>query len=66
VAAEQDENPLIRVLHANYGMAYITALRQVASDHEVLEATGHDPRAVEEYIAGIQDWAVRSFAPYVP
>lgn len=66
VAAEQDENPLIGVLHANYGMAYITALRQVASDHEVLQVTGYDPREVEAYIAGVQDAAVRRFAPYVP
>lgn len=66
VAAEQDTNPLICVLHANYGMAYITALRQVASDAEVIQVTGYDPREVEAYIAEVQDWAVHSFAPHVP
>jgi hypothetical protein len=66
VAAEQDSNPLIAVLHANYGAAYIYALRQIASDMEVLQVTGYDPREVEAHILGVQDRAVRRFAPYVP
>ena len=66
VAAEQDENPLIRILHANYGMAYILALRDVAGDSEVRRVTGQDPREIQQEITKLQDWAVRSFAPHVP
>ncbi len=66
VASEQDENPLIRILHANYGMAYIMAVRQVASDAEVRRITGEDPREIEREISKLQDWALRSFVPYVP
>lgn len=66
IAAEQDENLLIRLTHANYGVAYITALRQIASNGEVKQATGYDPHQVGEYIARVQDWALRSFAPHVP
>lgn len=65
-AAQQDENPLIRVLHANYGMAYITAARQVANDERIRKVTGVDARAMEEEIAHTQDWAVKTFAQYVP
>jgi hypothetical protein len=65
-AAQQDQNPLIRMLHANYGMAYITALRQVANDAEILELTGVDAMEAEKEIAGTQDWAVQTFAAYVP
>jgi len=66
VAAEQDANPLIRVLHANYAMAFVAALRQVASDDFVIRETGVDPQELETYVGQLQDWAVQSFAPYVP
>lgn len=66
VAAEQDENPLIAVLHANYGMATWEGLRQIASDHEIAHYSDVDPVAVQAHITAVQDWAVRRFAPYVP
>ena len=42
VAAEQDENPLIGVLHANYGAGYLWALRDTYSQNEIEEAMGGD------------------------
>lgn len=66
IAAEQDENPLIRLTHANYGVAYITMLRQIAPNGLVKQVTGQDAHQVSEHIARVQDWALRSFAPYVP
>ena len=57
LAAEQDEEPLVRALHANYAMGYILALREIASDAEVLALTGVDPYVVFIEILTIQDAA---------
>ena len=35
-ASTQDENPIIKVLHANYGVGFMMALQSIASD-EALE-----------------------------
>ena len=65
-AAQQDQNELIAMLHANYGMAYMTAARQIASDMEIASVAGVDANAMEKIIADTQDWALRRFAAHVP
>lgn len=37
-AARQDVNPMIAVLHANYGAGYLWALRDIFTDSEIEEA----------------------------
>src|SRR5436190_24372456 len=37
-ASEQDTNPLIRVMHANYGAAYLYALQDAGVTPEQIEA----------------------------
>ncbi len=66
VAAEQDANPMIALMHANYGVATLDALRQVASDADVIAVTGYDPRQIHDHVTSVQDWAARRFAQYVP
>ncbi len=39
-AATQDENPMIAVLHANYGVGYMMALQSIASDSELEHMLG--------------------------
>ena len=56
-ASLQDEAPLIRLLHANYGVAYASALRQIASDQEIEEATGLTGHAIEAHAIEAQDRA---------
>jgi len=34
-AANQDENPMIAILHANYGAAYLWALQDIATPREI-------------------------------
>ncbi len=65
-AAEQDLNPLIAVLHANYGAAYIFALKSVSTDQEVLEATGEDVNRVTGLVLAIQDQAMQKLAKICP
>ena len=62
-AAKQDQNPLIRLLHANYGVATVIALREIASDQEVVSLTGVDPREVGVEAVRVQDRAVQLLAP---
>ena len=54
VAARQDQEPFVKLLHANYAMGYVLALRQVASDQEVLRKIGVDPYALEREVSVVQ------------
>ncbi len=66
-AALQDENPLIRMLHANYAASTVDALRQVCSDREIRRATGGlDGRGLQAEVTAAQDDAVRRFAQLCP
>ena len=58
-ASVQDENPFVANLHGNYGAAFIFALRQVATDAEVEEATGMSAPEFERRIVAVQDVAAR-------
>ena len=41
-AAQQDKSPAIAILHANYAVAYLYALKDIASDSQIHNATGID------------------------
>lgn len=56
VAAQQDESPLIAMLHANYAAAYFYAVRDIATDREILEATKIDIREFRKHLMEIQDF----------
>jgi hypothetical protein len=59
VASLQDDSDVIRVLHANYAMGYLMALKDIASDEEIRRSTGESRVAFEERIARIQDQATK-------
>jgi hypothetical protein len=59
VASLQDESEVIQVLHANYAMGYIMALRDITTDTEFRRATGEDLDAFEHKLAVAQDVATR-------
>lgn len=54
-AAEQDESPLISVLHANYGAGYLWALTDIATTDEIENATGINMKRFKDNIVKIQD-----------
>ena len=66
VASRQDQEPLVKLLHANYAMGYILALRQVASDREIWEKLGLDAHGLESQIADLQDLAVMAAIRLAP
>lgn len=55
LAAEQDENPMIAVLHANYGAGYLWALRDIATDDEIKDAANIDILKFRDKITNVQD-----------
>lgn len=57
VAAEQDDNPLIAVLHANYGAGYLWAMDDIASESEIEEVIPTTYDQFRERIVQNQDKA---------
>ena len=58
VASRQDENAVIAVLHANYAVGYLGALKDVATDEEVQAVLGDaDYTTFKHEIQGVQDAA---------
>lgn len=62
LAATQDESAMISVLHANYGAGYLWAVRDIATDNEIREATGVDILKFRDEIIKIQDNATKKMA----
>jgi hypothetical protein len=59
IAAEQDELPMVAVLHANYGTAYLWSLKEISTNDEIEKITGVDMFIFEKEITRIQDEATR-------
>lgn len=59
MAAAQDADPAIRGLHASYAVGNLDILRQVATDQEIVEATGVQPLALLSRAAALQDAAAK-------
>ena len=66
IAAGQDRSPVIALLHANYAVGYILALRDIASDAEVLRISGRDPYVLFGELLAIQDQATRALVARCP
>src|SRR3990172_10745907 len=66
VAAKQDQNPLIAVLHANYGAGYLWAIADIATSEDVKRATGVDYHEYKKAITSVQDGVTRRLANACP
>jgi hypothetical protein len=66
VAAQQDESPLIALLHANYGAGYLWAIKDIASDQEIHSVTGIDVIKFRDKIVNIQDNATQKVSKECP
>lgn len=58
-AATQDENPMIAVLHANYGAGYLWAINDIVTSSEFERMTGHDYKKFRDSIVSVQDDATK-------
>ena len=59
VAAQQDESPVIAILHANYAAAYFYALKDIASESQIHNATGIDVKKFKEHVTNVQDMVTK-------
>jgi hypothetical protein len=66
LASKQDKSPLVAVLHANYGCAYLWALKDVFNDYEITAATGIDVIQFQNKITDIQDTATKRMTNLCP
>ena len=66
VASLQDASEVIQVLHANYAMGYLLALKDLATNEEFERVTGENLLNFERKIAQIQDAATRRLVEQRP
>lgn len=66
VASTQDENSMIAMLHSNYAVGYIGALRSIASEAQIQALTGLNLYKLEKEVAAQQDKALSTFAKKCP
>lgn len=65
-AAQQDESPIVAVLHANYAAGYLWALKDIATPREIHQSTGVDLKKFEEHIVNIQDMVSKKVVKKCP
>ena len=66
LASKQDKSPLVAILHANYGCAYLWALKDIFNDYEIKYATGIDVIDFQNKITNIQDLATKNIVKLCP
>jgi len=59
-AASQDKNPMIAVLHANYGAGYLWAIGDIATSSEFENATGLNYEKFRDEVISVQEKATRN------
>jgi len=57
IAADQDENPLIRALHANYASSWLQTADAIATEEDVKRITGVSLKDMERVTYKTQDKA---------
>ena len=66
IASEQDLNPMIKILHANYGAGYLWALKDALSDSEIEKISGIDIIKFKNAIIKNQDTATKEMIKVCP
>lgn len=65
-AASQDDNPVIEVLHANYAAGYLWALKDIATNKDIENATKIDMNKFQKNVVDIQDKANKKLVKLCP
>ena len=65
-AADQDQNAMIALLHANYGAGYLWAMQDIATSSEIEKITGVNWKKFRAAILASQDKATRRLARLCP
>jgi len=65
-AAQQDKSPVIAVLHANYAAAYLYALKDIATESQIHNATGINVKKFKEHVINVQDMVTKKTTDSCP
>ena len=65
-AARQDQNPMIALLHANYGAGYLWAAKDIATENQIEKATNIDIVKFTSEIVKTQDTATKNMIRVCP
>jgi hypothetical protein len=65
VASKQDKNPIIAMLHANYGAAYLYSMYDISSPEEIARS-GVDINKFRSEILSTQDKATKNMVNICP
>lgn len=66
IASTQDNEVIIKNLHSNYAMGYLSALRNIATDDEIYNVTNLDMKKIALAISKQQDVVLIEFASICP
>ena len=66
IASKQDEHPLVKILHANYAVGYVDALRTIAPDETVDKITKLHISKLADAASAEQDKALVMLASGCP
>ena len=64
--AQQDESPIIAVLHANYAVGYLWALKDIANARDINRETGVNLQQFEEHIINVQSMVTKRIVKQCP
>jgi len=64
--AQQDDSPIVAMLHANYAVGYLWALKDIASPKEILKQTGLNLAQFEEHIINVQSTVTKKVLKKCP
>ena len=64
--AQQDESPIVAVLHANYAMGYLWAIKDIASPKDVNRETGINLQQFEEHVVNVQSMVTKRVIKQCP
>ena len=64
--AQQDESPIVAVLHANYAVGYLWAIKDIASPNDINRETGINIQQFEEHIVNVQSMVTKRIIKQCP
>lgn len=64
--SQQDQNPMLALVHATYAMAYINLARETFSDKELIQLSGTDTEELHAFIVRCQETAAKSVGTACP
>lgn len=66
LAAKQDQDPAVMLLHTNYAVGNLDLIRQLFTDEQVERETGYKPLTLHREAITLQDYAQKKLLELCP